>query len=129
MSTTVFPHRWARSALVAIGLALSTSAIAADTVHELTVTAPEVTRERVGRSTIGAPIDLVAVTHRVDYSDLDLSRTADAAKLQERVRASADHACAELRKIVRFDHVDRRCERQVAQRAMEQVNAAIAAAK
>jgi UrcA family protein len=113
--------------LVAIGLALCTAAAAAD-IPEITVTAPEVTRQPAGRSGTGAPVDLITVTHRVGYTDLDLSKSADAAKLEARVRASARSACDQLRKLVPFEDVDPKCAEQATKKAMAQETAAISAA-
>jgi UrcA family protein len=128
MSWIDFPLRLTRSALIAICLAASGAVAAAQDSKEVTVTAPEVSRERVGRSNIGAPIDLITVQHAVSYADLDLSKTADAAKLDERIRTAAQHACRELQTIARFESRDPACVRRAIDRAMVQANAAIAAA-
>jgi UrcA family protein len=119
----------AASALFVIGVAASGAAIAADEIHELTVTAPEVSRQKVGRASNGAPVDLIAVTHRVNYDDLDLSKSADAAKLEARIKVSAERACAELKKLVRFEEVDPKCVQQATEKAMAQETAAIASAR
>jgi len=66
-------------------------------VEEVYVVAPhEVTRKTVGRSTIGAPIEEVTLTHRVSYADLDLTKQADIDALNARVKDSAARGCQEL---------------------------------
>ena len=122
-------RRAAASALFAVGIAACGAAIAADEMHELTVNAAEVSRQKVGRNTSnGAPIDLITVTHRINYDDLDLSKTADVAKLEARIKASATNACAELKKIVPFEDMDPKCVQKATEQAMARERAAVAGA-
>jgi UrcA family protein len=44
----------------------------------------------------GAKVETVQVTQNVSYKDLDLTKTADAAKLEERIAAAAKSTCGEL---------------------------------
>jgi UrcA family protein len=107
MSRTDPVRRLASSTLVAIGLAIATGAVAAaQDIQEGTVSAPEVSSQRVGRDTIGAPIDIITVVSRVSREDLDLSKTADAAELKARVNAAAQAVCTALRRTVPFEGID-----------------------
>jgi UrcA family protein len=117
MSRTDFQLRLISSTLVVIGLALSTGAMAQDS-REGTAAAPEVSTVRDGRSIIGAPIDIITVRERVGHSDLNLSRTADATELNERIKAAAQSVCTALRRTVPFEDVNYvTCVRQAMQRA------------
>ncbi len=65
-----------------------------ETMQGITIIAPYVVhRKVVGRSTIGAPIEVMSVSRSVSYADLDLRRTADAAELKKRISATAKDAC------------------------------------
>jgi UrcA family protein len=65
--------------------------------EEVIVTAPrEVTRTRVGRSRIGAPIEEITVSLHVPINDLDLRKTQDDDMLNQRVRDAAADACGEI---------------------------------
>lgn len=44
----------------------------------------------------GAKVETVQVTQNVSYKDLDLTKTADAAKLEDRIAAAAQATCKEL---------------------------------
>jgi UrcA family protein len=120
-----------KSALVAMALAFVAGPIAlAEQAKEVTVSAPEVTRERVGRAgATRAPIDLITVTHRVSYADLDLTKAADDATLRSRIEEAARSACSQMRQLVRNERADPRCVQNAIDRGMEQVRAAIAASK
>ncbi|HUO91538.1 MAG TPA: UrcA family protein [Rhizomicrobium sp.] len=135
----------AYAALAAFGvIALSNIAIAQTTPEssaptaaptnqatEVTVTAPrEVTRTRVGRSNIGAPIEDVAVTERVNIQDLDLKKTADVDELNRRVREAAADSCSELDRLfplVPSSQTRRDCIRRAMRGANAQIEAAVAA--
>jgi UrcA family protein len=115
--------RLPRSALVAMAMAFMAGPVAlAEEAKEVAVSAPEVSRERVGRATGGtrAPIDLITVTHRVSYADLDLSKQADYATLRSRIETAARSACAQMRQLARNERADRRCVQNAIDQAMEQ---------
>jgi len=81
-------------------LATPISSATAQTTYEtqerITVFAPHAQRHTIGRSTIGASIEEISLSHPVDYSDLDLSRWADVRVLDDRIRQTAYAVCDEL---------------------------------
>ena len=63
----------------------------------ITVLAPYVVhRKVVGRSTIGAPIEVLSVSRSVTYADLNLTKASDAAELKKRISDTAKDACLYL---------------------------------
>jgi UrcA family protein len=67
------------------------------TTEQITIFAPHVVqREIVGRTAIGAPIEVVSLPSRVSYADLDLTRESDANELRRRVGITAIAACKQL---------------------------------
>lgn len=63
----------------------------------ITVIAPRITRERVRRAPGSlAYVEMVESSAMVDYSDLDLGRTADMFVLEQRIREAATRVCEEL---------------------------------
>jgi UrcA family protein len=66
-------------------------------VQEITVIAPEVVRPTAGTARFaGSPIEVVSLSRVVSFADLDLSSPAGAATLRQRIRDTADKACAQL---------------------------------
>jgi len=89
-----------------------------------------VKRIGTGQST-DAPIDLVSVTHRVSYADLDLSTAAGRAELKSRIEAKAREGCGQIGKLYPEDVVEtsnRQCVDAAVKDALSQAHAAIAAA-
>jgi UrcA family protein len=84
----------------------------------------------IGKSPIGAPIKELTIRSRVSYADLDLTKPADAATLEKRVRDAATSSCKEIKVDVPVEGwtVDR-CIREATEDAMVQVNKAVADAK
>jgi UrcA family protein len=79
----------------------------------------------------GLPVERYQAERAVSYANLDLSKTADAAKLKERVKAAAKDVCKELDTVAPLDvsdDDDTTCVRDATAGAMGQVKAAIAAA-
>ena len=65
--------------------------------EEITVVTPHtIDKKRVGTSLIGAPIEEISLTHRVNFSDLDLRKQSDVAILESRVKDAATLGCKEL---------------------------------
>jgi UrcA family protein len=92
----------------------------------------DVHRTVVGRSAIGAPIEILELSRRVDYTDLDLTRTSGVVELQRRVRDTAAAACDELDSQDPLDMSDTdviSCVRETTAGAMKQAKAVIAAAE
>jgi UrcA family protein len=98
---------------------------------DVNIATGRVQRTIVGRSTIGAPIELAQLSRRVNFADLDLTTASGAAELTRRVRDTAREACDELD---RQDPLDASaedtfsCVREATNGAMEQEKAVIAAA-
>jgi len=101
--------------------------------EQVTVTAPrEITRTRVGRSRIGAPIEDIAISEPVAFNDLDLRRPADVDQLNQRVRDAAADGCDEIDRLyplTRSSDTRRDCIRRAIRSADAQINAAVAQAK
>jgi len=108
----------------------SSPAYAQDTLTEpgsITVTAPR--RVQVGRSTIGAPIDLISLSRFVNFSDVDLRTPAGQAELDKRAMAAARSACQELERQYPNGTPDSlTCAKQARAATQGQIDAAIAAA-
>jgi UrcA family protein len=109
MNTVIHMHRM-RNATIAGVVAivggtgfLSTSAVAEEistqpeAVQGITIVAPYVVhREMVGKSNIGAPIEILSVSRRVSYADLDLTKVSDTAELKKRISDTAKDTCKYL---------------------------------
>jgi len=94
------------------------------TVREIVITSPRVVHERIGRSSNGAHEELISLSHRITYDDLDLSKTADLATLRNRVREAAELGCQQLEKIYPLSNHDPDCVKKAVGRAMPQIRAA-----
>jgi UrcA family protein len=94
----------------------------------------EATRQvkTVGRSSIGAPIEVVSLTHAVNYKDLDLSTSAGADTLRSRVSDTAKATCNQLDTLYPLNknaEQTQSCVKQATDAAMAQANSAIASAQ
>lgn len=90
---------------------------------EVIVIAPGVEREYAGRRTSsGARIEALRVSHAVDASDLDLRYDADARELRRRVHATVVDSCLELEAAMTGVALDTRrdCIRHAERDAMAQ---------
>ena len=123
-------------ALAATGLVINpdpaiAQQAAEEIMEEIVVEAP-IVRRQVGRTAIGAKIEVIELKRRVGYADLDLSKDADVAKLKARIKTTAKESCEQLSDMFPLDPSDRReiqsCTDQAVDGAEEQVQAAIAAA-
>jgi UrcA family protein len=71
-----------------------------DPIFEVTVVAPRLVRQEVGREPATAStVELVSLTRRVSYSDLDLALHASVLELERRIEATAREACAQLARL------------------------------
>jgi len=128
---------------VAIGSGLAAAQQPQQSIDEVVViakpvtirTAPPVTMGTpvntgtVGRSTIGAPIELIELRGRVSYADLDLTKQADLAELDKRLNDAAKEACKDLARLYPVGHRDTRsCIGEALDSAKEQKQVVIAAA-
>jgi UrcA family protein len=113
------------AALLAAGLLTTAAPTLAQTKGEIVVEAPQVVHERLGRNSNGSWDELVSLDHRVPYTDLDLTKTADAATLQARVKDAAVQGCDQLKKLYPLATHDPDCVKNAMKKAMVQVRAAI----
>ncbi len=119
-----------------VGVLLATSPAAFaqeqyDRGHVDVSAAHRLTAKEIGRTTSGIPIDLVQLTHRVSYRDLNLGTSAGAAELEKRVHSEAESACKQIDTLYAGDisqTSDRECVDDAVKGAMPQVHAAIASA-
>lgn len=120
-----------RLALIVIGLAIASGPAIAQEVKEVIVEAPRAVVRKVERTNTGAPVEILTLTRRVSYADLDLSKSADAATLETRINDTAKDSCTQLDKMIpllgRSDDGD--CVKKAVDGAMVQAKAAIAAAQ
>jgi UrcA family protein len=104
---------------------------AEEVIEEIVVQAP-IVRRQVGRTAIGAKIEVIELSRRVSYADLDLNRPADVTELKTRIETTAKESCEQLSDMFPSNPSDRnelrRCTNQAVDGAEEQVQAAIAAA-
>jgi UrcA family protein len=126
-------RRFTAPKLAILGLMLAGGAAVAQPIEEITVVAPhELQRKTVGKSTIGAPIEEVTLTHRVDYSDLNLLKAEDVATLRARITDAAKKGCDELDNLYPFDkspEENRKCVAAANAQAQDMLTAAIQSTK
>jgi len=101
----------------------------ATSIEEITVVAERPTTTVVGRTSSGAPVELIELRHHVRYGDLDLATHTGATDLETRVNNAAKAACAELDKLYPLETPDAKCAKKAADAAMSQVHAAVTAAE
>jgi UrcA family protein len=100
-----------------------------DPIFTITVTAPRLVRQEVGRTNSGAPVEMISLTRRVDYKDLDLKQHASVAELETRVNEVAKEACDQLARVYPLsDPQTPDCVKAAVDKAMAQVRDAVAAA-
>ena len=117
-------------ALLAAGLCVASTAAVAQT-SEIIVEAPRVER-LAERNNQGTPVDLISVTHRVTYGDINVGTAAGAKTLEKRVSDAAKAACAEIDRLYPLTVPEPgapRCEKKAFDKAMVAVRAAVAAAE
>lgn len=128
MSTTRILHR-IRPIALAAGLCLTVSALAADELPPITIGAGVVTKTHIGYSSSGIPTEQVTITHRVSYTDLDLTKQVGAAELKRRVKETARAACKQLDELYPLEAKNvQECTRITLAKASPQVESAIAVA-
>jgi len=93
-----------------------------------------VTKKQVGTTYTGIPIELVQLSRRVGYSDLDLSTTAGVDELRNRIQNTAKEACHQLDVLYPLGAPDRdsgtaQCVQEAIDGATPQARAAVAAAQ
>lgn len=122
-----------RSCFVAAALLVASAPIAAqrvgDPIFEITVIAPRLIRQEVGRTNSGTPVEMISLTRRVDYQDLNLKQQASVVELETRVSEVAQEACGQLANAFPLsDPKTPDCVKDAVAKAMAQVRAVVAAA-
>jgi UrcA family protein len=91
--------------------------------------------QRVGTSTTGAPIEIVQLTRKVSYADLDLATHRGALELERRINDTAKAACKQLDALYPVSTSEgpgtagKSCVKDAVDGAMIQARASIAAAE
>ena len=103
---------------------------AGDPIFEITVVAPRLVRKESERTPVGGKTELVSMTRRVTFDDLDLTMHADVLELEKRINDTAKETCELLASVFPLsDPKTPDCVRESVDKAMVQVRAAIAAAE
>ena len=114
---------------------IATAAVAQDEGHgSVTVRASHnVTVQQVGTGyATGAPIDLVSVSHRVSYRDLDLATPAGQRALKRRIEDKAREGCRQISQLYPgaiSETSQRECVAAAVKDAMPEEDAAVASAR
>jgi UrcA family protein len=119
--------------LVLVPLAWGVGAVAqrtGDPIFEITVVAPRLVRKDSERTPVGGKTELVSMTRRVTYDDLDLTVHADVLELEKRINDTAKETCGLLASVFPLsDPKTPDCVREAVDKAMVQARAAIAATR
>jgi UrcA family protein len=100
-----------------------------DPIFELVVVAPRLVRREVDRTNAGSPVELVSLTRRVSYADLDLKMHANVLELEKRIENVAKEACEQLAVVFPLsESTTADCVDDAVDGAREQARAAIEAA-
>lgn len=100
------------------------------TLDEITVVAPRLVKRTVGRTAVGAKVELISLTRHVVYTDLNLVRHADVMTLEQRVDDVAKEACEQLAQMYPLsDPSTPNCVEQALRSAKAQVDQVVAAAE
>lgn len=104
---------------------------AEEAIEEIVVQAPVERRQRKWTKS-GGWIEVIELSRRVSFTDLDLSKYADVTELETRIETTAKGTCEQLAEMFPLDKSDRdevrRCTQKAIKGADEQLQAAIAAA-
>ena len=125
----------ARSLVLVASVATGSGALIAQQnkdqgLTEITVTAPRlVTKRVVGRTPAGSEVELVSLTRRVSYADLNLALHTDVTQLETRIDAIAKQACEDLAKMYPLsDPKTPDCVHEAVRSAKPQLDTVVAAA-
>ena len=106
---------------------------AAEVIEEVVVIAAPIERRWTERGKYGGEVEVIELTRRVSYADLDLSKQADVTVLETRIETAAKDSCEKLSEMFPLSPSDnaeiRRCINKASDGTEEQVQAAIAAAQ
>lgn len=99
-------------------------------LDEITVVAPRLVKRTVGRTAVGAKVELISLTRHVVYTDLNLARHADVMTLEQRVNDVAKEACEQLAQMYPLsDPNTPNCVEQALRSAKGQIDEVVAAAE
>jgi UrcA family protein len=122
-------HAWFLAAAALAASAPIGAQRVGDPIFQITVIAPRLVTRDAGRTGAGSKVELISLTRRVDYKDLDLKRQVSVAELETRVKEVAEEACAQLARVYPLsDPQTPDCVKDAVVKAMTQVKAAVAAA-
>lgn len=106
-----------------------------EATEEVKVVAPEAVQQTiVGRTTIGAPIEVISLSRPVSYADLDLTKQSDVKELAERIEETAKASCKQLDNMYPDSSLyvpipsDQYCVKTATSQAIDEANQVIAAA-
>ena len=118
---------------MALGMSATSLAQEEDTLDVIIVQAPIQIERSVDRAASSGSVvetEIVELTRKVNFEDLDLSRSADVKELEERIRQVAEDSCQRLAEMFPFDDSSiqgvKRCARRAIEDALEQTETAIA---
>lgn len=102
-------------------------------MEEVVVVEAPIMRSWTERGRYGGKVEVIELTRRVNYADLDLSKQADVATLETRIEATAKASCKALSDMFPLDPSDTKeilsCTKKAVNGTKKQVQAAIAAAQ
>ena len=115
---------------LSLAIAIAGTALAAGDIQQVTVEASRPNKEVIGRTSMGAPIELFTVKRKVSYADLDLKTQSGAATLESRVTEAAQAACKSLDKFLPLSNAGGiGCVKATVDASMVEARSVIAAAK
>lgn len=119
-------------AALAVGIAADgdfARAQQAAALQEITVVAPRLIAREAGRTAAGSKVELISLTRRVVYGDLNLSLHDDVITLEKRVSEIAKESCDTLAKMYPLsDPSTPNCVEQATKEAKKQIDQVVAAA-
>jgi UrcA family protein len=83
----------------------------------------QVQKKQVGKTYTGISIEQVSLSRHISYRDLNLNTPAGTARLEKRIKATAQEACDQLKSLYPLDIWDtdnRQCISGAVERAMQQ---------
>lgn len=121
--------------VIAAGFALGGGAAMAQqqkkntSIEEITVQAPRIVQRKAVGGIGPTGTELISLTRRVSYADLDLALHSDVMKLEKRIGDTAKEACAQLAKMYPFaDPNTPNCVEKAVSSAKAQTDEVVAAA-
>jgi UrcA family protein len=102
-------------------------------MEEVVVVEAPIMRSWTERGRYGGKVEVIELTRRVNYADLDLSKPADVTTLETRIETTAKESCEALSDMFPLDPSDNMeilsCTKKAVNGTKKQVEAAIAASQ